>query len=957
MDKAILNTHESGLPSRINIDPMGSMSILWDERLARASRQVDDDFQSLRSSMNKPSPEELDKLFAQARTPAAGRALIREILDKAPVRELQRRTDTVRTCYLSKKMDAAFLAESRTVELAAFVWYEHDKSVTTYLPQPCKLDLHVSGVRSGRTRVSHTPDVFVISDGHFYLDEWRTEERLERLASESPHRFRKDEDGTWHYLPAEELCAQLGITHRLRSASELPRVFIDNMRFLGDYNLETAPPVPESVVGELRTLLAERQRIPHLELVHQLGFKADHIFALVLDGRVYVDLFNTRCSEVDTLNIYASETVGKADAVLRGSRAASQPECVVDIRAGARFVFDGRVHEVVLPGMTEVVVRDEEGNAARMSLKLIADLCKEQQIAGTGTAKTQREYDLEAVVANEDGLRAALERLDAVRCPETSQRSVRSLRRYRAAVRGVSDATRQLVALRPAKGGNNTPRLPERVVELAEESMKQHNRPACPTVQATYSHYVQLCADAHQVPMSRANFYRWIKARVDVKKREGKRKHYQKKHIPLTHDYDHPLHGVQPHEVVYCDHTIVNMFCKGQRVENLGKPTLTVMTDGALSRTRAFVLLFSPASIVSVLMVLRDYVRRWHCLPRILVLDNGREFHSDAVEQVCSLFGIEIRWRRRSKPRDSTLVERALGATETEIFANLDGNTRALKNPREVSSEVNPERFVTWTLTALHGSLEHYFFEVHAKRVHPRFGVSPDEREKQMLLEFGAREHRFVTFSPLFKLLTSPWSGRETRKVDPLRGVFVDGILYWNDRLRNCAPKSFVQVRVEHWNASVIYVLIDGDWVVAHARDGSRVEGRFAREVEMAIREERRRKKSLADADRSSAEHASEIVKCFDPTLWDEALRERCVEEHRLYARLGMVEALPVAANRHSAELQLGLYRSSDLPLIYADQAAAPAAAAEGPEPELATVSAADGPAPSAESDVELDYF
>jgi putative transposase len=216
------------------IGPMGRISVHCDLDSFCASTQEQVDFPLSVPPMNKPAFDELEQMFALARTPAAGRALVRQILETAPVRELQRRTDTVRTRYISRKMGCAFLAESRTVELAAMVWYEHDKSVSCFLPQPCKLDLLLSGVHGGRTRTQRTPDVFVIADGHFYLDEWRTEERLEGLAEKWPHRFLKDEQGRWRYIQAEERCRELGITHRLRSADELPRIFIDNMRFLED---------------------------------------------------------------------------------------------------------------------------------------------------------------------------------------------------------------------------------------------------------------------------------------------------------------------------------------------------------------------------------------------------------------------------------------------------------------------------------------------------------------------------------------------------------------------------------------------------------------------------------------------------------------------------------------------------------------------------------------------------
>lgn len=861
---------------------------------------------------------ELEVLFAQERTPQPGRALIREAVFGQPKRNLQHRNDTVRTRYLSQKMAQPLYAESRTVELAAFVWYENDKAVTEYFPQPCQLDLTVSGLRGGRTRVQHTPDVLVIQDGHFYLDEWRTEDRLARLAEERPHHFQKDANGVWHYLPAEEHCRQLGIVHRLRSADELPRTFIANMEFLRDFSRADAPLVPEDVASKLLSLVGEHKRLRHLDLVYKHGISADHVFAMVLDGRLYVDLRATRCDRVDDLVIYANELVAKADAALRPTAVAT-PNCVVELRPGSRFIYDQRTFEVVLPGVSVVVVRDDKGSATTLPLDLVRRLHDQGEVDFGDGQKAAREYDLSAVLANEKGLRKALARAEALNNPAAATVSDRTLRRWAAMAQGATDPQMRLMSLATVRPGNTSVRLPDRTVEIAKQALKTHNRAAKPTVFSTYCGYVALCDEMGEKPMSKTTFYRWIKNHEDVRKREGSRKAYQKAPIPLHFDDDHPVHGVQPHEVVYCDHTTMNIFLKGMRIGNLGKPTFTLMTDGALSMARAFALLYRPPGTVSVLMCLRDYARRWGCLPRILVLDNGKEFHSHSLKAVCSVFGIDIRWRRRSKPRDSTLVERAIGVTEQELLSALDGNTIALKNPRQMTGAMKPENHIAWTLPALHGSLEHFLFEVHAKRIHPRFGMSPLEWERRLLLEYGSRSHRLVRVDSTFKLLTSPEVDGGTRILDRRRGVFVDGHYYWNDAFAASTKRTeTVAVRTELWNASVVYVCFDGKWLVAQARDGSRLEGRFGYEIEQQLREERRRQRSLAAEDRAKPVHAHKRTAMLLPFVWDDRLREQCHEEYHLYAKLSMVEALPEAVNRHAAQLELGVPQSSQLPRLLA---------------------------------------
>lgn len=862
---------------------------------------------------------ELEALFAELKTPEKGRQLIRQILEGKPVRSLQHRNDTVRTRFLSAKMNgAALYAESRTVELAAFVWYEHDPAVSAFYPQPCALDLSVGGMKGGRTRIQHTPDNFLVSDGKFYFDEWRMEDRLLRLSEERPHHFQKDGDNVWHYVPAEEHCAKLGITHRLRSADELPRKFLANMRFLQDYGLETAPPVPLDIATELMALLAEHKRVPHLQLIYRHGFKADHIFPMVLNGRLYVDLFNVRCDQVEELVIYPNKLVARADAVLAAARQVALPGCVLELRPGFRFVYDQKPYDIKLVGATDVIVQDEGGNTTNMPIALVKELHDKTLIDIASGQKTEREYDLNRVVANERLLERALGRMDALNNRDSSDASDRSVRRWKSKVDGISDPQQKLLALTGETGGNRAQRLPAPAIDAAVACLDKHNRPAKPTVQSTYGAYLALCGEIDVTPMSRSTFYVWIRGREDIAAREGKRKAYQKAPIPLTFDYEQPVHGVQPHDVAYCDHTPMNILLKGLRLPNLGKPTLTLITDGAISMPRAFALLYRPAGTAAVLMALRDYARRWGCLPRTLVLDNGKEFHSNALKAIASLFGIDLRWRRRSKPRDSTLVERALGVTEQELLSSLNGNSIALKNPREVSSAVKPENFIEWTLPALHGSLQHFLFEVQAKRIHPRFGMTPKEWENRLLIEYGSRSHRMVRFDALFKLMTSPHpKSSSTRELDRRKGVFVDGRFHWNDIFATCTVQhQTVEVREELWNGSVVYVCLKNEWVVAQARDGSRLEGRFSYEVEMQAREEAARQPAAAAKDRNTKAHAYKKQILFDPKNFDDRLREQCMEEYRTYEKLGMVEALPEAANPRATEFDLGTPRTSDLALI-----------------------------------------
>src|SRR5690606_8241031 len=182
----------------------------------------------------------LEQHLVALKTPSAGRALVRKIRASGPVRDLQGRMDGVRTRFISRKMERALYAESRTCEFPALFMREYDPQTLEIWPQPCQLDLVVHGLKA-RTRVQHTPDLFLVCESVLVIEEWRTEERLRMLADKRPQHFYKDEHHQWHYIPAEEYLEPLGIKYRLRSANEHPLDFISNLHFLEDYSKETAP--------------------------------------------------------------------------------------------------------------------------------------------------------------------------------------------------------------------------------------------------------------------------------------------------------------------------------------------------------------------------------------------------------------------------------------------------------------------------------------------------------------------------------------------------------------------------------------------------------------------------------------------------------------------------------------------------------------------------------------------
>ena len=893
---------------------------------------------------------EVEQLFAQWQIPAAGRELVRKArkTDVTPVRRQQHLNGAVRTLYMSRKMGRGLMAESRTCELPGLYIREHDPCTQEMWPQPFWLSIPVDGEK-GSTIVSHLPDLLLITDEGFVVEEWREEERLQGLASKRPHRYYKDEHGKWHDRYVEAYLKKLGIKYFLRSADEHPRIFLTNLDLLADFSLESTPSVPDREVQRLQTLLTELLRCPYLELLEDHGFTPEHVLQCVLAGHVYVDLHNTLLREVDELYIYRDQYVVLAERLAAKKQRTSAPGSVLDIEKDTIIEYSGVQFKVLLVGKENVSLsKGDTGEILELKLSEVRSLHERQLLAPLGIAEEDASAAFGMVLSNRKLVQAAKRLAAFERGKAASGLSERTWQRFQRALKGKEFPQDRLRALEPKTGGNSTPRLPKEAYELATKVLKEwFNTPKKPTLSSAYSQYVHRCTAELVHPMSRTRFFEWARPQTDTRKREGKRRHYATEPIPLTFDYGSPVHGVLPHQVVYCDHTPLNIVLRGNRIPRQKRPVLTVMVDGSISGARAFFLSFRAAGVHSVFMCLRDYVRRWGVLPRVLVLDNGKEFHSRDLMEFCATFGVAIRWRRSGKPRDSGMVERCFGVTETEMLQQMDGNSIHMKEPREISPSHYPEKRIKWTLGALYNAFDYFLFDIHRNRIHPRLGISPAEMERQLEAELGARSHRMVRYDDLFKLLTSPRPRVATRKIDPLRGIFVEGAYYWHEGFRDArwVRATHVDVRLELWNAEVVYALYKGDWVVARSRQSSGLKGRFRPELAAQTLEGRSAARSSAAEDRFNPTNAAKLVKAWDPELWDDQTRDAMMIEHALYTRLGMVEALPSAANHHTnmnflPPSQMGWDEAPEDVYVYddtLDDEAAPAEGSDEPEAEHAS--------------------
>jgi hypothetical protein len=716
----------------------------------------------------------------------------------------------------------------------------------------------------------------------------------------NPHQFYRDDAGAWHYRAAEEHFSALGLQFELLSNQSLPAVLVENVRFLEDYSAEGRLPLDPDRAKQLADVVRERRCCGLHELL-DLGFKADEIYTAIVDGHVYVDLNTDRLADSGELQLFSDQATHAAARLVKLSKL-EKPLPIpgtLELHIGSQLKFDTSTWQVIFVSHDAVMLQDENGQRQTYKLKDIRAMHAQGLLSGGEALRSSSGRRIADVP--QAALERALARLRAVRDGSSEEFSSRSIARFQERSAHAVTELDKLLALVDSveRRGNRKSRISETNGELIEKAISTYfNQPEIRGYKGVWDKYCGLCketleADGKPVrPIGYPAFTRRAAELEDLRARRGKRAEYQVAPIYAAIDNAYPVHGVRPHEVCYIDHTIANIALKSPSGMELGKPTFTLAVDGCTTHPRAQILCFDPPSSNTVLLILRDYVRRHHCLPRVLSIDNGKEFHSRELEFLCTLFGIELRYRPPAQARFGAMVERLLGATEDEVFSELQGNTRAMKDgTRQVTKSVNPFGREAWTLAGLHSVLDDYLFKERPQRIHPALGTTPDAYEAKRLQETGDRPMRFVHYNEDLMLLTSPHPRRSHHKVDRQRGIWVSGIWYHHPAFKDLKKGEKVEVRIEPWHAGVVYAQVQQRWVTATGNCQRWLASRTSREVEIALREERRRATQLAGKASVNPDQRSSRHRLWTPQAFDARLAEQQRETRHLMETLGMTVA------------------------------------------------------------------
>lgn len=849
---------------------------------------------------------QLIELFDRLETPQAGRELIVRARIAAPVRPVKSRGGNVISYFSSQKMGLDIRTESWHIEFAGLVGKEFDPLVLEYYAQPCELKLELCDPADGEIRnIRHTPDFLEIREDGFTLEEWKSDVKLTGLAERYPYRYVKSDDGKWYSPQIEENLAKLGIRYRIYSDLDIPGRRIENLLYLEDYYHPSAEPCSPSELSRLHNVLQEHGTVYLADLTARpLEFAPDDIFKAIADHVVVADLDREQLAQPRRCRLYRDVTLREfmASHVSTGI-VPGQERFVVDIAPGSQLQYEGQVLTIALLGAKDVVCSREGGSTLTLTREWLDSAIDRRHVTVVG-APVPVTQDLAR--HTQADLDAALQRHALLqRDCEKAGVSERTLRRWIARQNAATaNGGSEVLALVPhtAARGNRTPRLTSEQNDLIQQTIdtKWRSHEAA-NYKSCYKFLEVACSNAGIKAPSYPTFIAHIKAQVtnaDLRTRHGKRMAYQLSEYVDVLYVDTPVHGSRPFQYVHIDHTqLDNELISSRTGKPMGRPWLSFAIDSWSRRVVALYLTYSSPSYESVMMVVRDLVRRHQRLPQFIVVDNGPDFRSLAFEAFLKAMGTHLRLRPAGQPRHGAVLERMFGQVHSEYVHNLAGNTKATKNVRMVTGKHMPVNFAEWTLENMYHGLEHWAFHYYDQERHPALDCSPREIFLRGLKESGSRAHRQISFNQDFLIATCPPVDRTgVRKVHRQNGVKVNEMLYWSPEFRD--PKvagQMLPVRDDPWDASSVYVRLKDHWVHARCRNLLSL-GQLTDFERQALTEEYLNRSGTQADDERSRQRLSEFMQVFTPEGAMAAAFERQAENKALYNQLQMASVNPVAA-------------------------------------------------------------
>lgn len=324
-------------------------------------------------------------------------------------------------------------------------------------------------------------------------------------------------------------------------------------------------------------------------------------------------------------------------------------------------------------------------------------------------------------------------------------------------------------------------------------------------------------------------------------------------------------HAALPLDRASIDHCRLDLFVVDEETGlPLGRPWLTVILDECTRMILGYSLTFDEPSALTVMRAFRhamlpkdcdeDLVNTWPTwgVIRILVVDNGLEFHGFSLDHAAGQFGTTVQTCPRRKPWYKGKVERYFRTMQSDLISEMPGRT--FSNILERGEYDSPKHAVI-SLTTLNRVLKIWTVDYYHQRRHTTLGETPAAKWSRLI----AQVDRHLPDSAQW---VDAAFGKPDTRVLGHQGVQFDSLFYNGDELaalrHRHGDRFSVAIVTNDEDISYLYVVCpdSGEYIKVYATDASYARGmtrwqhRKCRDYAAALGEESQNDVSLAEAKR-----------------------------------------------------------------------------------------------------------
>ena len=271
-------------------------------------------------------------------------------------------------------------------------------------------------------------------------------------------------------------------------------------------------------------------------------------------------------------------------------------------------------------------------------------------------------------------------------------------------------------------------------------------------------------------------------------------------------------------ERVEADHTPLPLFVVDD-VDRLplGRPTLTVILDYYSRAALGFYISFYDPSTLSFFQALKyaifpknnvkklypEIENEWECfgIPELLIVDNGKEFHSEAFFDTCNGLGIPYQHAPPNHPWYKGAVERHFKMINTKLLDNIPGKTF---HSIAAKDNYDPAANAVVGFTKLVEIIHRFIIDIYNQSTQSELGTSPAKKWRESAKLFPPRLPRDLD-------RVNVELGMKKERVITKSGIVHKWIQYNNDELgalrRKLPERTKVKYKINPNNIDAIHVL------------------------------------------------------------------------------------------------------------------------------------------------------